>query len=41
LTFGGGRGAGVEHRSEEFSDDSVIWVIFYGPDGGDREEARR
>jgi hypothetical protein len=34
-------GAGVEHRFEEFSDDLVVWVIFYGPDDGDREEARR
>ena len=40
LTFWG-RGAGGEHRFEEFSDDLVVWVIFYGPDGGDREEAQR
>jgi mannose-6-phosphate isomerase-like protein (cupin superfamily) len=30
--------AGVEHRFEEFSDDLVVWVVFYGPKGG---EARR
>lgn len=27
--------AGVEHRFEEFSDDLVVWVIFYGPEGGE------
>ncbi len=27
--------AGVVHRFEEFSDDLVAWVIFYGPDGGE------
>jgi hypothetical protein len=37
----GVRGAGVEHRFGEFSDDLVVWVIFYELDGGDREEARR
>jgi hypothetical protein len=37
----GVRGAGIEHRFEESSDDLVVWVIFYGPVGGDREEARR
>lgn len=30
--------AGVEHRFEEFTDDLVVWVFFYGPEGG---EARR
>jgi hypothetical protein len=25
----------VEHRFEEFSDDLVVWVIFYGPEGGE------
>lgn len=29
--------AGVEHRFEEFTDDLAAWVIFYGPDGGERE----
>ena len=27
--------AGVEHRFEDFSDDFVTWVFFYGPDGGE------
>lgn len=27
--------AGVLHRFEEFSDDLVVWVVFYGPDGGE------
>ena len=27
--------AGVEHRFEEFSDDLAVWVIFYGPGGGE------
>jgi mannose-6-phosphate isomerase-like protein (cupin superfamily) len=27
--------AGVAHRFEDFSDDLVLWVIFYGPDGGE------
>ena len=30
--------AGAVHRFEEFSDDLAVWVIFYGPEGG---EARR
>ena len=33
--------AGVEHRFEDFTDDLAVWVIFYGPDGGEQEEARR
>lgn len=28
--------AGVEHRFENFTDDFVTWVIFYGPDGGEK-----
>ena len=27
--------AGKEHRFENFSDDFVTWVIFYGPPGGE------
>jgi mannose-6-phosphate isomerase-like protein (cupin superfamily) len=27
--------AGVVHRFENFTDDLVVWVIFYGPDGGE------
>ena len=30
--------AGVVHRFEDFTDDLAVWVIFYGPEGG---EARR
>jgi mannose-6-phosphate isomerase-like protein (cupin superfamily) len=33
--------AGVEHRFEEFTDDLAVWVLFYGPDGGEHEEAGR
>ena len=28
--------AGVPHRFEEFTDDFGTWVIFYGPEGGER-----
>jgi len=28
--------AGAVHRFEEFSDDLEMWVIFYGPKGGER-----
>ena len=27
--------AGVEHRFEDFSRDLVVWVFFYGPEGGE------
>jgi mannose-6-phosphate isomerase-like protein (cupin superfamily) len=27
--------AGVEHRFERFTEDLVVWVIFYGPEGGE------
>lgn len=27
--------AGVEHRFVDFTDDLVVWVIFYGPEGGE------
>jgi len=27
--------AGVEHRFEDFSADLAVWVIFYGPEGGE------
>jgi mannose-6-phosphate isomerase-like protein (cupin superfamily) len=30
--------AGVVHRFEDFTDDLAVWVLFYGPEGG---EARR
>jgi mannose-6-phosphate isomerase-like protein (cupin superfamily) len=29
--------AGVAHRFEEFSDDFLVWVFFYGPEGGERD----
>jgi mannose-6-phosphate isomerase-like protein (cupin superfamily) len=27
--------AGVEHRFENFSPDLAVWVVFYGPEGGE------
>jgi mannose-6-phosphate isomerase-like protein (cupin superfamily) len=27
--------AGVVHRFEEFTDDLVVWVFFYGAEGGE------
>jgi mannose-6-phosphate isomerase-like protein (cupin superfamily) len=27
--------AGTEHHFEDFNDDLAVWVIFYGPDGGE------
>lgn len=27
--------AGVEHRFEDFTEDLALWVIFYGPKGGE------
>lgn len=27
--------AGIEHRFEDFSNDLLVWVIFYGPQGGE------
>lgn len=29
--------AGVTHRFEDFTEDLVVWVIFYGPEGGEEE----
>ena len=26
---------GVSHRFENFSNDLVVWVLFYGPEGGE------
>jgi mannose-6-phosphate isomerase-like protein (cupin superfamily) len=31
--------AGVVHRFEEFSDDFLVWVFFYGPEGGEVDPA--
>lgn len=28
--------AGKAHRFENFSDDFAVWVMFYGPEGGER-----
>ncbi|HEX8493161.1 MAG TPA: cupin domain-containing protein [Pyrinomonadaceae bacterium] len=27
--------AGIPHRFENFTDELVVWVIFYGPEGGE------
>ena len=27
--------AGTEHHFEDFSEDLAVWVMFYGPDGGE------
>ena len=27
--------AGVVHRFENFTDDLAVWVVFYGPEGGE------
>jgi mannose-6-phosphate isomerase-like protein (cupin superfamily) len=29
--------AGIEHRFLDFTEDFATWVIFYGPEGGERE----
>ncbi len=29
--------AGAEHRFEDFTEDFVTWVVFYGPKGGEGE----
>jgi mannose-6-phosphate isomerase-like protein (cupin superfamily) len=29
--------ARVAHRFEEFTDDLVVWVFFYGPEGGESD----
>ena len=33
--------AGVEHRFENFSDDLTVWVLFYGPEGGESGGERK
>ena len=30
--------AGQVHRFEDFSDDFAVWVVFYGPEGGESEK---
>lgn len=41
VTFGRGdflfAPAGTVHRFEYFSQDLTLWVVFYGPDGGEPE----
>jgi mannose-6-phosphate isomerase-like protein (cupin superfamily) len=27
--------AGIEHGFEDFSEDLAVWIVFYGPDGGE------
>ena len=27
--------AGIPHRFEDFTDDFTVWVMFYGPEGGE------
>jgi mannose-6-phosphate isomerase-like protein (cupin superfamily) len=33
--------AGVEHRFVDFTDDLIVWVIFYGPEGGEAKIEKR
>jgi len=33
--------AGDHHRFEDFTDDLVVWVVFYGPDGGEAGKGTR
>lgn len=39
-TFGPGDAffvpAGTDHRFEDFTDDFVTWVVFFGPEGGEK-----
>jgi mannose-6-phosphate isomerase-like protein (cupin superfamily) len=32
--------AGSEHRFDEFTEDFAVWVMFYGPEGGEGRENR-
>lgn len=31
--------AGIEHRFENVSDDFAVWVLFYGPEGGEADQS--
>ncbi|MCI0566673.1 MAG: cupin domain-containing protein [Acidobacteria bacterium] len=31
--------AGAVHRFEDFTEDLSVWVIFYGPEGGEKESS--
>jgi mannose-6-phosphate isomerase-like protein (cupin superfamily) len=33
--------ARVEHRFLDFTDDLVVWVVFYGPEGGEHPLVRQ
>ena len=33
--------AGSEHRFEDFTDDFAVWVMFYGPEGGELDSRRQ
>lgn len=33
--------AGREHRFERFTDDFAVWVLFYGPEGGEADTLDR
>ncbi len=33
--------AGLEHRFEGFSEDFAVWVLFYGPEGGEEDRGNR
>jgi mannose-6-phosphate isomerase-like protein (cupin superfamily) len=39
VTFGPGDfifvAAGIEHRFEDYTPDLAVWVLFYGPEGGE------
>jgi mannose-6-phosphate isomerase-like protein (cupin superfamily) len=32
--------AGAEHHFEDFTDDLAVWVVFYGPQGGEVPASR-
>ena len=31
--------AGVPHRFDNFTDDFAVWVLFYGPEGGEDDQS--
>ena len=31
--------AGVVHRFENFTEDLTVWVLFYGPEGGENDKS--
>ena len=33
--------AGEVHRFENFTEDLVVWVLFYGPEGGEAEASNK